>query len=136
MWRLQPVVCAGTVTPIDVATNKAGPPIKIGATPAGIVFTPDSKTAYVMCPGSVTPIAPGHRQGRGDRSRSRPPPGCSSSWRMLSTRDHAGNTREPSPGACHGGTAGHGDTARLDVGWAGDGTLPDDGRTLVRSLRA
>jgi YVTN family beta-propeller protein len=31
---------SGTVTPIDTATNKAGPPIKVGGYPYAIVITP------------------------------------------------------------------------------------------------
>jgi YVTN family beta-propeller protein len=49
---------AGTVTPINTATNTAGSPITVGANPWGIAITPDGKTAYVANFGSntVTPI--------------------------------------------------------------------------------
>jgi DNA-binding beta-propeller fold protein YncE len=36
-----------TVVPIRTATNKAGDPVEVGPGPAHIVFTPDSKKAYV-----------------------------------------------------------------------------------------
>jgi YVTN family beta-propeller protein len=56
-------VTAGTVTPINTATNIAGPNIKVGVTPGAIVLTPDGKTAYVLNladgepgKGTVTPI--------------------------------------------------------------------------------
>src|SRR5262249_20189015 len=47
-----------SVTPIDVATNKAGPEIKVGKGPEGIAITPDGRSAYVGNFGSesVTPI--------------------------------------------------------------------------------
>jgi YVTN family beta-propeller protein len=38
---------SNTVTPIEVATNKPGPEIKVGSGPDGIAITPDGKTAYV-----------------------------------------------------------------------------------------
>ena len=53
---------ANTVTPIDLATGKAGHPIAAGNGPAGIAITPDGKTAYVTDAGTspightVTPI--------------------------------------------------------------------------------
>jgi YVTN family beta-propeller protein len=49
---------SNTVTPIEVATNKAGAEIKVGQGPAGIAITPDGKTAYVanFNSKSVTPI--------------------------------------------------------------------------------
>jgi len=47
----------GTVTPIDVATNTAGPAIKVAMGPGVIAITPDGKTAYVASgSGTVTPI--------------------------------------------------------------------------------
>jgi YVTN family beta-propeller protein len=48
----------GTVTPIDLATSTAGPPIKAGSSPVGIAITPNGKTAYVINdgPGTVVPI--------------------------------------------------------------------------------
>jgi YVTN family beta-propeller protein len=50
---------SGTVTPIDTATNTAGPPITVGSYPYNIAITPDGKTAYVgnVGSGTVTPIA-------------------------------------------------------------------------------
>jgi YVTN family beta-propeller protein len=47
-----------TVTPINIATGKAGKAIKVGSAPDAIVVTPDGKTAYVANSGSdtVTPI--------------------------------------------------------------------------------
>ena len=49
---------AGTVTPIDTATNKPGPAIVVGREPAAIAITPNGKTAYVVntTSGTVTPI--------------------------------------------------------------------------------
>jgi YVTN family beta-propeller protein len=49
---------AGTVTPINTATNAAGAAIAVGGNPTGIAITPDGKTAYVANYGSgtVTPI--------------------------------------------------------------------------------
>lgn len=35
------------VTPIDTATNLAGPPIEVPGGPTSIAITPDGKTAYV-----------------------------------------------------------------------------------------
>src|SRR5271166_4163667 len=46
----------GQVTPIDVATNKAGKPIPATFGPHGIAITPNGKTAYVIGIGGVTPI--------------------------------------------------------------------------------
>ncbi len=48
----------GKVTPIDTATNTAGPPIAVGSEPVGIAITPDGSTAYVanFASNSVTPI--------------------------------------------------------------------------------
>ena len=45
-------------TPIDIATNTAGPPIGVGDIPTAIAITPDGATAYVANGGSdtVTPI--------------------------------------------------------------------------------
>ena len=50
------VTGAGSVTPIDVKTRTAGPPIPVGWQPAAIVVTPDGRTVYVGNTGSVTPI--------------------------------------------------------------------------------
>ncbi|MGA8297058.1 MAG: YncE family protein [Acidimicrobiales bacterium] len=53
---------ANTVTPIALATGKAGHPISAGNGPAGIAIAPDGKTAYVTDAGTspigdtVTPI--------------------------------------------------------------------------------
>ena len=48
-----------TVTPIAIATNRAGPPIKVGRNPSAIAISPDGKTAYVANwdAGTVTPIS-------------------------------------------------------------------------------
>jgi YVTN family beta-propeller protein len=49
----------GSVTPIDLASGKAGEEIKLGGEPYGIAITPDGKTAYVASfssSGTVTPI--------------------------------------------------------------------------------
>ena len=53
----------GTVTPINTATDTAGPNIKVGVTPGAIVVTPNGKAAYVLNladgepgKGTVTPI--------------------------------------------------------------------------------
>ena len=55
-----------TVTPISTATGKAGKPVPVGQGPLAIVFSPDSKTAYVASTGAgpkaqvrakVTPIS-------------------------------------------------------------------------------
>ncbi|MGD0377864.1 MAG: hypothetical protein ABSB01_25210 [Streptosporangiaceae bacterium] len=37
-----------TVTPIQTATNTAGPQIPVGICPMAIAITPDGKTAYVV----------------------------------------------------------------------------------------
>ncbi len=53
---------SGMVTPIDVATGRAGTPIQVGNAPDAIAITPDAKTAYVANYGAngsgntVTPI--------------------------------------------------------------------------------
>jgi hypothetical protein len=49
----------GTVTPIALATNTPGAPIKVGIAPTAIAVTPDGKTVYVLNGWShtVTPIA-------------------------------------------------------------------------------
>ena len=51
---------AGTVTPIDVATGRAGTPIQVEITARAMAITPDGKTAYVVNEdvggGTVTPI--------------------------------------------------------------------------------
>ncbi|HEV3046733.1 MAG TPA: beta-propeller fold lactonase family protein, partial [Solirubrobacteraceae bacterium] len=48
----------GSVTPIEVATNKPGSEIKVGTEPVAVAVPPDGKTAYVTNYGSesVTPI--------------------------------------------------------------------------------
>ena len=48
----------GFVVPIATATNDPGKPIKVGALPSGLAFTPDGKTLYVPDSNSnaVTPI--------------------------------------------------------------------------------
>jgi hyaluronoglucosaminidase len=47
----------GTVTPISVATDRAGRPIAVAQDPEQIVITPDGKRAYVLSAhGTVTPI--------------------------------------------------------------------------------
>ena len=63
-----------TVTPISTATGKAGKPVPVGRGPLAIVFSPDSKTAYVASTGAgsktqvratVTPISTAtNRPGR------------------------------------------------------------------------
>ncbi|HET7017518.1 MAG TPA: phage tail tip lysozyme [Streptosporangiaceae bacterium] len=40
-------IVPGSVIPIDVATNKAGKPIKVGAGPRAMAITPSGKTVYV-----------------------------------------------------------------------------------------
>jgi YVTN family beta-propeller protein len=49
---------AGTVTPVNTATNQAGRPIRVGRGPVGIAITPNGRTAYVTNSdsGTVTPI--------------------------------------------------------------------------------
>ena len=44
------------MTPISTVTNTAGKPIKVGTGPIAIAFTPDGKTAYVVCLGADTVI--------------------------------------------------------------------------------
>jgi hypothetical protein len=48
----------GTVTPINLATGRAGPPITVGKRPVAIAITPDGGTALVVDGGdnAVTPI--------------------------------------------------------------------------------
>ena len=50
---------SGTVTPVDLASKRAGPPIKVGKGPRAIAITPGGRTAYVANSGSgtVTPIS-------------------------------------------------------------------------------
>jgi YVTN family beta-propeller protein len=50
---------SGTVTPIDTATNTAGPAIAVGKGPDDIAITPDGATAYVADAnaGTVTPVS-------------------------------------------------------------------------------
>ena len=50
---------SGSVTPIEVATNKPGAEIKVGGGPEEIAITPDGKTVYVvnLIAGTVTPIS-------------------------------------------------------------------------------
>ncbi len=49
---------SNTVTPVTMATRKAGRAIRVGAGPVAIAITPDGRTAYVADSGSgtVTPI--------------------------------------------------------------------------------
>jgi YVTN family beta-propeller protein len=49
---------SGSVTPIDLATRRAGPPIRVGKHPLAIAVRPGGKTAYVVNSrsGTVTPI--------------------------------------------------------------------------------
>jgi YVTN family beta-propeller protein len=49
---------SGTVTPVNLAKRRAGPPIRVGADPRAIAITPNGQTAYVVNSGSgtVTPI--------------------------------------------------------------------------------
>jgi len=49
---------SATVTPVDLTTRRAGPPIPVGARPQAVAITPDGRTAYVANSGSgtVTPI--------------------------------------------------------------------------------
>jgi len=65
---------SGTVTPIAIADNRAGPAIKVGDNPLAIAITPDGKTVYVANwdAGTVTPIStatnkPGHAIRTGTR---------------------------------------------------------------------
>ena len=65
---------SGTVTPITIATNKAGPAIRVGTDPENIAITPDGRTVYVTNydSGTVTPIStatnkPGHAIRTGTR---------------------------------------------------------------------
>ncbi len=55
---------SGTVTPISLATRRAGKPIKVGASPGAIVIARGGATAYVANYGSntVTPIDTATRQ--------------------------------------------------------------------------
>ena len=50
---------SGTVTPVDLASKRAGPPIKVGKAPRAIAITLGGRTAYVANSGSgtVTPIS-------------------------------------------------------------------------------
>ena len=49
---------SGTVTPVGLATRRAGRPIRVGKDPEAIAVTPDGRTAFVANAGSgtVTPI--------------------------------------------------------------------------------
>jgi YVTN family beta-propeller protein len=44
---LYAITTSGTLVPINVADNKAGPPIPIGVNPLSLVITPDGRTAYI-----------------------------------------------------------------------------------------
>ena len=60
---------SNTVSPVNVATRKAGPQIPAGAGPRAVVATPDGTTVYVAdsLAGTVTPIAAGPGKGTGKR---------------------------------------------------------------------
>jgi DNA-binding beta-propeller fold protein YncE len=47
-----PAQTVTTVTPINLVTGKAGHPVTVGQGPQAIVFSPDSKTAYVVSTGA------------------------------------------------------------------------------------
>jgi DNA-binding beta-propeller fold protein YncE len=47
---------AGTVTPIDLATNTPGKPIDVSGWPVAIAVTPDGTTAYVASGPGATPV--------------------------------------------------------------------------------
>ncbi|HEX3688215.1 MAG TPA: alkaline phosphatase family protein [Solirubrobacteraceae bacterium] len=55
---------AGTVTPIALATRRAGPAIRVGRSPQAVALTPDDRTAFVVNAGSdsVTPISTATRR--------------------------------------------------------------------------
>ncbi|HUD38671.1 MAG TPA: YncE family protein [Streptosporangiaceae bacterium] len=55
-----------TVTPIQVATNTAMKPIKVGGSPTSIAFTPKGRFAYITTasPGTVVSINTGNRKVR------------------------------------------------------------------------
>ena len=50
---------SGTVTPVDLLTRHAGPPIRVGARPTAIVASPDGRMLYVADSGAgtVTPVS-------------------------------------------------------------------------------
>lgn len=48
--------CGDTVTPINLLSDKAGPPITVGSNPTGIAIAPDGDTAYVTDFGSNTVV--------------------------------------------------------------------------------
>jgi DNA-binding beta-propeller fold protein YncE len=50
-------VADGVVTPIDTATNAAGPGIPLPSVPLGIAIEPNGTTAYVATDGGVYPIS-------------------------------------------------------------------------------
>jgi YVTN family beta-propeller protein len=79
---------AGTVTPITIATNTAGKPIKVGGNfnyHLQIAITPDGKTAYVADPGSgtVTPITTATNTAGKPISVGRKPPGLARRWMYI-----------------------------------------------------
>jgi DNA-binding beta-propeller fold protein YncE len=46
------------VIPVNLATNRAGRPVKVPAVPTMVAATPDGRTVYVLCQtGQVTPIS-------------------------------------------------------------------------------
>jgi len=55
-----------TVTPINVATNTAMKPIKVGGSPTSIAFTPKGRFAYITTtsPGTVVSVNTGNRKVR------------------------------------------------------------------------
>jgi len=66
---------SNSVTPVDLATRRAGKPIRVGADPQAIAIAPDGATAYVVNSesGTVTPIATAARRaGRPIRVGSDP----------------------------------------------------------------
>jgi YVTN family beta-propeller protein len=75
---------SGTVTPVNLRTRRAGPPIRVGARPTAIVASPDGRVLYVADSGAgtVTPVSavtrragPPIRVGRDPRALAITPDG-------------------------------------------------------------
>jgi DNA-binding beta-propeller fold protein YncE len=59
---------SATVTPVNLASRKAGKAIPVGADPAAVAVTPDGRTVYVANEGSArSPPSTPPPAGRGGR---------------------------------------------------------------------
>jgi YVTN family beta-propeller protein len=99
---------AGTITPIDVVTGRAGPPIQVGSGADAIAVTPDGTTAFVANYGAngsghtVTPVdvATGHARppinvGNGPDAIAITPDGKTAYVANYGNQDGNGDTMTP-----------------------------------------